>query len=144
MRVWRRWLFAVTIGVLVFGLSPLVAPGLTRRFFNLVVYASPDVIDGFGEPAVSYITLVHGVMGAVMFGWGLVFLLILLGPFRRGEKEAWFIFAVSLAAWFIPDTAFSLWLGFWQNAVLNSVFATLFAIPLFATYRHFYIKRVKT
>jgi hypothetical protein len=42
--------------------------------------------------------------------------------------------AVSIAAWFVPDTAFSLWTGYWQNAVLNGVLALAFAIPLAATY----------
>ena len=32
--------------------------------------------------------------------------------------EGWQIIAVSVAAWFIPDTTFSLWSGSWQNAVL--------------------------
>jgi len=38
---------------------------------------------------------------------------------------------VSLAAWFNPDTAFSLLSGFWQNAVLNCVMALLFTVPHF-------------
>jgi hypothetical protein len=36
---------------------------------------------------------------------------------------------------------FSLWSGFWQNAVLNSVIAVLFAIPLAATYSVFHETR---
>jgi len=43
------------------------------------------------------------------------------------------VFAASLAAWYFPDTLFSLWTGYWPNAVLNSVFALLFAVPLVAT-----------
>ena len=30
-----------------------------------------------------------------------------------------FVYFCTVAAWFIPDTTFSLWSGFWQNAVLN-------------------------
>jgi hypothetical protein len=37
----------------------------------------------------------------------------------------------------VPDTAFSLGTGFWQNAVLNAVFVVLFAVPLAATYKAF-------
>ncbi len=44
------------------------------------------------------------------------------------------IFGVSLVAWFIPDTVFSIISGFWENAVQNFVFAVLFAIPLVALY----------
>jgi integral membrane sensor domain MASE1 len=40
------------------------------------------------------------------------------------------VVAVSL---FVPDTLYSLASGFWPNAVLNSVFALVFALPLWAT-----------
>jgi hypothetical protein len=131
---WWRWLIVVSVGVLLFGLCMVVAPGLARQLFSLLIFSSSEAIRTFGEPAVSYIALVHAVLGAVMFGWGVILLLVLLGPFRRGSREAWFTVSVSLAAWFIPDTAFSLWSGFWQNAVLNGAFAILFAVPLAGTY----------
>ena len=53
-----------------------------------------------------------------------------LGPVRRGSKDAWWMFVVSLIAWFIPDTAYSLLSGFWQYALLNLGFALLFAMAL--------------
>lgn len=135
MNLWWRWLVVLTLGVALFGLSMVVAPGFIRAFFSLLPYASTDALTAFGEPAVAYITLVHGVLGAVMFGWGVALLLVLFGPFRRGSAEGWWIVTVSIAAWFVPDTVFSLWTGFWQNAVLNAVFAVAFAVPLAATYR---------
>ena len=45
--------------------------------------------------------------------------------------------AVSVGAWFVPDTACSLLSGFWQNGILNICFLVLFAIPLAATRRNF-------
>jgi hypothetical protein len=130
---WWRWLLAVTAGVQLFGLSMVLAPALTRRLFSWLLFPSSDHIAGFGEPAVAYIGLAHAVMGAVMFGWGVLLLLVLLGPFKRASREGWNMVAISLAAWFIPDTAFSLWSGFWQNAVLNAALAALLVIPLVAT-----------
>ncbi len=132
--IWYRWL-QVAVGILmIFGISMVLAPDWIRTFFSLIVYGSPGAIEtGFPAGANDYIVLVHGVLGAVMFGWGLTLLLVLMGPFRRGEKEGWNMFALPLAAWFISDTAFSLYAGFWQNAVLNAGFAILFAIPLIAT-----------
>lgn len=50
----------------------------------------------------------------------------------RGSRFGWNVVAGSLLAWFVPDTIFSLWSGFWQNAILNLAFATLFAVPLAA------------
>lgn len=136
--IWYRWL-QVSVGILmVFGISMVLTPGWIRGFFGLMVYGSAAALETrFSGGANDYIFLVHGVLGSVMFGWGLAMFLILRGPFRRGEREGWNMLALPLAAWFIPDTAFSLYTGFWQNAVLNSGFALLFAIPLIATRRAF-------
>jgi len=140
-RFWQRWLIGVTLGVALFGLTLLIAPALGRQVFGLLIYRSSSGIAELGESATPYISLVHGVLGAVMFGWAVALLLVVLGPFRRGAREGWTIIAVSVTAWFVPDTIFSLWTGFWPNAVLNLVFATLFAIPLAATRRSFLERR---
>jgi len=132
---WSSWLLVASMGVMVFGLALVLAPGLTREGFAWLVYADPHRLSTFGDDAVAYISLVHAVLGAVMFGWGVALFFLVHGLFTRGEREGWQIIAVSILAWFIPDTAFSLWSGFWRNAVLNSVIAVLFAIPLAATYR---------
>lgn len=132
---WWRWLVAVTVSIMAFGIGMVLLPDLTRQFFGLLVYSSSEGISAFGGPAVVYVTLAHGVMGAVIFGWGTALLFIVLGPLRRASFEAWLALAVSLAAWFVLDTALSLWLGFWQNAIFNTVFIVLFAIPLAAMYR---------
>jgi hypothetical protein len=63
---------------------------------------------------------------------------VVRGPFARGAREAWTTIAVSVGAWFVPDTAFSLWSGFWQNALLNLAVASSFAAPLLATWRQFH------
>ena len=140
---WYRWLLVVIVGVMLFGMTMVLSPNLIRRFFSLLIYASANSIEShFGGSAVAYITLVHGVLGAVMFGWGVSLLLVLLGPFRRGSREGWLILSVSVAVWFVPDTLFSLWTGFWQNAVLNLGLALLFAIPLVATYGLFKNDRI--
>lgn len=134
---WSSWLLVVTIGVMLFGLALVFAPGLARAGFSWLIYADADRMASFGAEAVAYISLVHAVLGAVMFGWGVALFLVVLGLFARGAREGWRIVAVSVVAWFIPDTAFSLWSGFWHNAVLNLVFIVLFAAPLAGTYRTF-------
>jgi multisubunit Na+/H+ antiporter MnhC subunit len=132
---WWRWLVVVTLGVMAFGLSMVLAPDLIRKAFGLLVFSSSAGLDAFGGPANEYIMMVHAVLGAVMFGWGVALLFVLFGPFRSGSFHGWLTLCVSLSAWFVPDTAYSLWSGFWQNAVLNTAMAILFAIPLAATYR---------
>ncbi|MGD0547305.1 MAG: hypothetical protein ABR991_05695 [Terracidiphilus sp.] len=138
---WWRWLVAVTVGLLLFGAGLFLAPDPASRVFGLLFYSSPSRFSALGEPAAAYIKFAHGVLGAVLFGWSVTLLMLLLGPFRRASKESWQIIVLSLLAWFIPDTVFSLWSGFWQNAVLNTVIAAFFAVPLVATY--LILKRIK-
>jgi hypothetical protein len=136
---WWRWLIVVTVIILAFGIAMAVVPGPVSRMFNFILYF-PKSRETFEAPAMAYILLFQGVLGGTMTGWSMALLLVLMGPFRHGSREGWIILAVSLTSWFIPDTTFSLWTGFWQNAVLNAVFLALFAIPLAATYRTFFQK----
>jgi len=130
---WWRWLMASAAGVAGFGLSMVLLPEWTQGFFNLLIFGALAGNPTFGAEAVAYITFVSAVLGAVMWGWGVLMLLVLRGPFRRREPEAWWMLVISLVAWFVPDTLYSLASGFWPNAVFNSVFALVFALPLWAT-----------
>ncbi len=134
---WFRWLQGVTAGTIAFGLALAALPELTRQGFGLLVYGRADALTAFGPGVQPYLTLAHGVMGSVMVGWGLALWLTLRGPFRRGERHGWDLYAVSLVGWFVPDTTVSLWTGLWPNAVLNTVFGLAFAVPLIATRRCF-------
>lgn len=132
-RFWVNWLLVVAVGVMAFGLLLVLAPDLTRQGFSLLVYASQDRIDSFGDEQVRYISLVHAVMGGVMVGWGAALFLVTRTLVAGGVRAGWNLIALSVTAWFVPDTAYSLLSGFWQNAILNAVFLTLFALPLWAT-----------
>ncbi len=137
VQFWTGWLTVVNLAVMVFGLSLVLSPALAQLGFSLLVYGDTMRTAEFGPEAVKYMSLAHAVLGAVMFGWGTALLLVARGPFARGAMEGWNITAVSILVWFIPDTSFSLLSGFWQNAVLNLVFAALYLLPLTATYRVF-------
>jgi hypothetical protein len=67
-----------------------------------------------------------------MVGWGVAMLYVVRSLLLKGRGEGWYVIALSIAAWYIPDTAYSILSGFWQNAVLNSVFLFLFLVPLWA------------
>jgi hypothetical protein len=64
-------------------------------------------------------------------------LFILFGAFRRGEWEGWLAIALSIGFWFLIDSSWSAYMGFWGNVVLNIGFFLLYLIPLAATYRDF-------
>lgn len=132
--LWVGWLLAVSIGVSLFGLVLVAAPSLARQGFSLLVYADAAHIDSFGGAASQYVSLAHAVLGGVMVGWGASLFLTVRSLLASGSRLGWRIVTLSVAAWFIPDTAYSLWSGFWQNAVLNLVFLVLFAVPLAAVY----------
>lgn len=135
---WYRWLHAVIVGVMLFGISMVLLPDVIRQFFSVLIYSTPDAIETrFPADANAYVVLLHGVLGAVMAGWAVAMLMALRGPFLRGQREGWLLIALPFTAWYLADTAFSLRTGFWRNAVLNTVLAVLFAIPLAATREHF-------
>ena len=131
--VWINWLLAVAVGVVAFGLVLVLLPSLTRQGFSLLVYASAERIDEFGIEPARYISLAHAVLGGVMVGWGSALFYITRTLLARGSRIAWNLVALSDLAWFIPDTSYSLLSGYWQNALLNTVFLILFAVPLLAT-----------
>ncbi len=68
-----------------------------------------------------------------MVGWGVALILVVRTLFAAGHRAGWNIVALSAATWFVPDTAYSLASGYWQNALLNLAFLVLFAVPLIAT-----------
>ena len=55
---------------------------------------------------------------------------VVVGALRRGESRALLWLTASIAAWFVPDTAYSLISGYWQNAVFNLLFAAAFGVAL--------------
>lgn len=116
----------------------MVAPDIPRRLLSALVFGRPTQAYAFSAAAMHYITFINGVVGAVMVGWSVALLLIVVGPFRRGERWAWQAVAVSLLAWFVPGTLFSAWSGVMRNVVFNCLFIIVFAIPLIATYRRFH------
>jgi hypothetical protein len=128
---WWRWLVVVTIVALLLGICFVVLPGLTQTIFNVLFFSGRPL--DVGALAARYIAFTTAVLGAVLVGWAAALLGVLFGPFRAGRREGWLIVAISLVAWYVPDTGASLWYGFWPNAVLNSVLAVAFLIPLAAT-----------
>ena len=133
-RLWVWWLAVLAVAAIVFGLSLVLIPGPMARLFGGLYLSDPGGIAAFGDGAESFIAFVSAVMGAVMAGWAAAILCLLALRFRPGQPDAWWVIAVSVLVWFIPDTAYSIRAGYWQNAVLNVGALVLFAVPLAATY----------
>lgn len=133
---WWRWLLAATLIVIVVGFCFVLLPAFTRHAFGLLFFGSGSALDEWPAAAVGYVNFAHGLLGALMIGWGVSLAFVALGPLRAGHAQAWRTFAVSLSIWFVVDSGLSLWTGFWQNVVLNTVFVLLF-LPALAGLRRF-------
>jgi hypothetical protein len=130
---WWKWLVASCILTGAFGGLLMLAPALTRALFSLIIFGRSDALTGFATLPAAYLTLLHGVLGAVIVGWSASLLALLQGRFRERDAAAWKIFMFCIMAWFVPDTTFSLLAGFWQNALFNCAFLVLFAPGLWGT-----------
>lgn len=113
-------------------------PYAATRLFSLLIFSQGSYIERvFDGGAYGYIAFAHGVLGAVMAGWGLLSLFILAGPFRRGEKTAYYAILASVSFWALLDMLISFRLGFWQNGVLNIVVLALFILPMLVLFSVF-------
>lgn len=137
-RFWWRWLVAVTVGTLLFGLSFILIPAPLQSLFSSVFFGTADSAALYNERAEHYITFIYTILGAVMIGWMISILFTLYGSFRRGERSGWTAIALSMTVWYGLDSTSSLLSGFTFNFILNTVLYILFVIPLAATYRDFH------
>jgi hypothetical protein len=139
--LWIRWLLAVCVAGILFGIVLVIAPHLLDSTFGQISYNSFFTEDAYAQltaPELAYQYWIFGVLGSAMIGWLLLIGLVAHIPFRRGERWAWTAITVSLLVWFVPDTITSLTHGVVINAFLNLGFLIAFGIPLAATYRNFY------
>lgn len=134
---WINWLTYTAEFTVLFGLFMVLAPGLTQQAFGLLVFQDAAQFSAFDSQATAYIELAHAVMGSVMVGWGALIFMLVRKLNVKDAKETCHMITISVLLWYVPDTAFSLYSGFWQNAVLNTSFAVLYAVPLMALRKHF-------
>jgi hypothetical protein len=78
-RFWWRWLQGACVGVQAFGLFTTLSPAGARAFFGRLLLGDASAIGGFPTAAARYIDLLHAVLGAVLFGWGVALFLLVRG-----------------------------------------------------------------
>ncbi len=127
----RDLLLLVAIGAMAaLGAVLVLAPGLTRQGFSLLLHGDAGHIDAFPPEAVAYVTLAHGVLGAVLIGWAVALAALVRGRWQVQPEAARAIIARSVGLWFVVDSAYSASVGAWPNVALNAGFVALFAIGL--------------
>jgi hypothetical protein len=78
---------------------------------------------------------IMGVLGATMASWAVALLFVVVWPFARRERWAWWCVVVSVCSWAPVDTGLSLAHGVTVNAMFNAMALVMLAIPLAATWR---------
>lgn len=134
-RFWDRWLIVVTLGVIAFGASLVVLPQISQTLFDNLFARRLAAHQPFESGAASYVRFVYGVLGATVIGWMVSLQFLIAGPFRERTRFGWCAVSFSVLVWFVIDSSFSLWVGFWENAAFNTGFLLLFAPPIIATSR---------
>lgn len=109
-----------------YGAAMVLLPGATRALFGWVLYGDAARLDAFEPQAVAYVTLLQGVLGAVMVGWAVALWGLLHGPGWAAVGPGWRGVGLSVGVWYALDTVFSAVVGAWPNVALNMVFALVF------------------
>lgn len=141
---WRRWLIVVSSAGVLFGLllpvlgASETASGwyntqLARVFFEATP-VTPEMQ--------AYNLWVWSMLGAVIAAWGIALLFLVLYPFQRRERWAWYAVAVSLVVAFVMDAGMSLYFGFYLEVVVALGWFLPVAIPLVALRASFFAMEV--
>jgi hypothetical protein len=117
-----QWLAVGLVGA--FGLFLMLAPEAGLALFGWVAFGRLPPIEELPSVAHPYLMFMHGVLGAVMFGWA-VLMGLTLGRHPVGGAR---LILLSVGAWFLVDTAWSLACGFPGNALLNLGFLLIFLV----------------
>ena len=136
---WQKWLFIVSLIMLVFGLNlalfygtPLF--GWLRWGVNMAFWPDPGQL----TPAMlAFQNWTIGLMGIVMACWGLTVAFIAHYPFHRREYWSWLCLVCGVALWFGMDESLTLYYQVYFNALFNLGFLLLLVLPLVVTRRYF-------
>ncbi|HXH77029.1 hypothetical protein [Nocardioides sp.] len=119
-----------------YGLSMVLAAPLTGGLFEALGFGmrQAGITEGAGR---DYVLFLYGVLGAVIVGWMVLIVAVLNGAFlARGSSGSGFCVALSLGAWFVVDTGFSIVVAQWQHALFNVAFLVALGLPLLVCLRH--------
>ena len=139
--LWWGWLLALcgmaAFGGILFSFAPQVLYPLTAKpFYN--VFFDHDAFSVLTNPELTFQNWVYGAAGSNLVAWSLALALIVVGPFRRGERWAWTVIAITIAAKTLINIYVALNYGVVRDTLGNVGLLIAFGIPLAATYRLFY------
>jgi hypothetical protein len=133
--IWYRWLIIASAGFAMFGVVIAVLPD-TAVLSMWNAAAGSALYDGaIPRDAEAMKAFLFGPLGATITGFYVMQLFIVCGPFRRREPWAWHAIAAATLAWFVIDSACSLYHGALFNVLMINVPAlAAIALPLAGTF----------
>ena len=130
---WQRWLLTVCLIVIAFGMG-MALLNRTMLFSVFDRQVNPAFWVADPPPGVDeFQGWAYGVLGATMAGWGVLLAFVIRYPFRHRQRWAWNATASCLAMWYLTDTFLSLRFDVTFNALFNTAFLILAALPLLFT-----------
>ena len=132
---WQRWL-QIVYGLFIlfgfafafFGTSSLLSP-MTAPIFAAFWPSGPPSAE-----TLRFAQFTFGIMGGLTVALGISGLFLARFGLARGQVWAWVAMADSLLLWYLVDSGMSIYTGAWINAVFNTGFFVLAAVPLAATW----------
>lgn len=128
--LWCNALLGAIGLIVLLSLLMITPPYPSIQYFNFILFGQTGFPGSMSQEGVSYIKFIYAVLGCVMIGWMVPLIYLVHGPLRAGSTVAWKVTAISIGVWFVIDSAVSILLGYWQNAVSNVSLTVLIAIPL--------------
>lgn len=110
-RLWQRWLVVASVAFAVFDVVVAVFP-----FAPLFAMRNAAIAEAFfggrwTAEGLSYHTFSSGPLGGTIAGFYVLQAFIAAVPFARAERWAWHAIVWGTLAWFVVDSAVSLWHG---------------------------------
>lgn len=143
-RFWYLWLLVACAMQVVLGYTVALAIDTPLWAWH----QGPMAESLWGTPAVpdaasGYRAYAMGMLGPTISSWAVALLFVVIVPFRRRQRWAWWCLATSVLAWFPVDTVISLREGIWINVLFNASGLTMIALPLAATFRQFHGRQAR-
>jgi hypothetical protein len=137
-QLWYYWLLAASLLNLAAGILIALAPGSILFEIHTSAIGETFFGDSLAEDAEQMRRFFFGIIGGTIAGYFLLQTMIVLFPFRKGERWAWHAIFWAILLWFIIDSTLSILHGAFFNVWLINVPALLIILlPLVLTHRYF-------
>jgi hypothetical protein len=129
---WHKWLKLVSVFTFLFG---MVLCFFTDSVIFNWMHKSLDKVflnEPMNPEALQYKNFIIAVLGSAIAAWGIFMYFLTTYAISTKQKWARLAFIVSLAVWYISDTAVSASYQVYFNVIFNTIFLALYMVPLLA------------